>query len=288
MGKRLPWFKVYDDYFTSPSHAELDGDALLVGIAIMAFIRATCDALGELQPWALLPTGKPVTSTGFATKARKTVEVIERSVSVLLDTGTFIRREDGAIGMPNFEPRQQADSTPRSQKSRALRRSDGAPPSATPTPARSSIAVPSSVTPGAITRAAELELLREKLTYGWGGHPPPQPKGLPTLRLHLKGIEPLLESGMTAAQILSAVDQVAELVDAGELPVEDWTSTKVFSGWLDSMRVAHAKWSRKRKSRPTAEAAHESDAPPMDPAALEAAASKQLKKLQGDKPCSTN
>ena len=237
--KRMPWFKVHDDLFTSPSHAELDGDGLLTLIVIMSFVRAACDAAGDWTPWATLPTGKPISSTAIAARARKPITVVEKAIDQLVDAGTVARRDDGAIGLPGFQRHQQGESTERGQQLRA-RRAEVEAPSPPPGPQ-----LRMSGEPTAEQRrvAHELELVREGLTYGWEGQPePPRPRGLSRLRLHLKGVEALLASGMDAATLLDAVTKVAELVEVGELPRTDWTSTKVFSGYLDGMLVQHATW----------------------------------------------
>ena len=272
----MPWFKVYDDLFTSPSHAELDGDGLLTLIVIMSFVRASCDAAGDWTPWATLPTGKPISATAIASRARKPIEVVEAAIAKLIDAGTVARRDDGAIGLPGFQRHQQGESTERGQQHRARARAEveASPPlrlSGEPTSEQRRV-------------AHELELVREGLTYGWQGQPePPRPRGLARLRLHLKGVEALLASGMDAAGLLDAVSKVAELVEAGELPRTDWTSTKVFSGYLDGMLVQHATWieAKRRKEIAIAPSVAEDAAPVVDAEFVEEQTRALLAKIGG-------
>lgn len=270
--RRMPWFRVYDEYFTSPSHADLTGRDLWVGTVIMSLVRSSCDHLGELQPWALLPTGKPISVAGIAHKAREPIANVEKSIAALLDTGTFSRREDGAIGMPAFAEKQRGESTQRSAECRA-RQAEAA-----PLPIR----LASEPTTEQRRVLSEIEALRQGLTYGHNGAPPPKPLGLPALRLYLKGVTPLLESGMTAAQLLEGAAKVAELVEAGELPKTDWTSTKVFSAWLDGMLVKHAVWveARERKARAIAGTTTvEDDRPLASPEHIQAGVATFLSKI---------
>lgn len=295
MARRLPWFRCYDDFFSSPSHAELDGDDLLVGITVMSLIWSACCALDELQPWAVLPTGKAVSLTGIAQKARKSLDVVERSIPKLLDTGTFARRDDGAIGMPKFPEKHRGESTERSQKSRA--RAAGRP---WPQPVADyteeeiaaaeraafvpTIAVTSTRPPvvGSVDaqRNVALAQLKEKLQYGWKDGGPPRPRGLDPLKPHVPGIFKLFENAWTVDEILAAIDKVAELVEAGELELTDWTGTKVLSPWLDGFRAKHAQWSRKRKPAIARAAEPEVTGPLMDPDKMAAAAAAATDKVR--------
>jgi hypothetical protein len=97
----------------------------------------------------------------------------------------------------------------------------------------------------------EIERVREGLVYGWreGGPPRPLPPGydetLPRLAWGPK-IPELLANGMTATELFDAVDEVADLVEAGVIPPTDWSPSKVFSGFLGGFRVKHAQWKRDR------------------------------------------
>lgn len=275
--KQLPWFRVYLDYYDSPSHAELNGTDLAIGNAIAALIWVTCCNLGELQPWALLPTGKPVTLAGIARQARFDVDMVACSIPRLLDTGTFARREnDGAIGMPKFAEKHRADSTVRSQKSRALKadrvwsqstvdEAAGDRAALVPTIAVISSSRPPVAGSADAQRNVALAVLKEKLQYGWKDGGPPRPRGLDPLKPHVPGIFKLFENSWTVDEILAAIDKVAELVEAGELELTDWTGTKVLSPWLDGFRAKHAQWSRKRKPTVARAAEPEPTGPLMDP-----------------------
>lgn len=280
--KRLPWVKLWDDIFTTPSHADLDGDALLVLMTLMTFVRASCDAAGDWTPWALLPSGKPVSIEALARKARKSPAIAAASVQALVDAGTVEVRDDGAIGLPGFRRHQEGDSTPRAARCREAKRAREPNP---PAPPRVVVLATSPVAPidllGGAERARHRAALAQDLVYGWNGNPPPQPKGLARLRA-TKGLDGLLESGMTPEDVRAAIDKVAELVEAGELPPSDWTSAKVFSGWLDGMLVKHAEWLRRIEAKRAAiEPEPESTIPVMDPELMAAAATAELQKMRG-------
>lgn len=299
---RLPWFRFFDDYFTSPSHAGLSGRDLWIGAVIMSFVRSTCDHLGELQPWALLPTGKPITIAGIANKARESVADVDASILALLDTGTFTRREDGALGMPKFPEKQRGESTERAARSKAKKAATAFAPVLELAPASVSdlappikfrtghVTVASAPAPGVVARMTAITDITEKLQYGWNNHGPLAPKGLPSLTVYRPGLSSLLEDGMTPAAILEAVEQVAELVEADVLDAEDWAPSKVFSAYLGGFRLKYAKWKkeRERKANALAPTPDEPSAPPMDFDSLAAGAAAQARKLKGgNDPCTS-
>lgn len=268
--RRMPWCKLSDELFTSPSHAELDGDALLVLIVLMTFVRASVDVHGW-QPWALLPSGKPISAVAIATKARKPVAIVERALAALVDAGTVDRRDDGALGLPGFERHQRGESTERAAESRARQAAD------------LPIRLTTEPTPEQRRVHIEVDRVRQALTYGWEGHtPPPRPRGLPALRLY-KGVTTLIESGWDAEVLLDAVAKVAELVEAGELPKADWTSTKVFSGWIDTMLVRHAEWqdARARRAKAMSPEPTEASAPVVGAEHVEQETRALMERLRG-------
>lgn len=97
----------------------------------------------------------------------------------------------------------------------------------------------------------DVERVREALLYGWGEpkHDPPRPlppgheEPLPRLQFW-RSIHELVGGGMTADELLDAVDEVADLVEAGQIPATSWTNTYVFSGHLAGLRIKHREWRR--------------------------------------------
>lgn len=281
---RMPWFKAYDDLWTSPSHAELDGDALYVGLVLMSFVRAACDALGDWTPWATLPSGAPVSTTAIARKARKTVEIVEDALRGLVEAGTVEQRGDGAWGLPKFQQHQQGESTPRAKKSKAKKAAATIVADVLPMPAANA-----PTRGGVAQRMTEIATLVEKLSYGWNDHPPPTPKGMTRLFAYKQGLEKLLDGGLTIAEILEAVDRVAEIVEAGELPEIEWTPTRVFSGYLGEMLAKHSKWKRSLARRAEQHAdAHVPEVPAIDFDDLASKAAAAAAKYQKGGPACTS
>lgn len=125
MGERAPWFKLYGSYFDSPSHAELDGRALFVGIALMHLIRAGCDAREDRQTWALLENGSPCSLAGISRVSRWNTQITKRCLDQLVECGTVARREDGAYGMPKFWEHQESPWAAVKREQRANERANG-------------------------------------------------------------------------------------------------------------------------------------------------------------------
>lgn len=113
--QRMPWFKVYGDYFDSPSHVALDARAMWVGVVLMRLIRAGCDARDDREPWALLEDGSPVPLAAIARASRWGHQITKRCLEDLQRAGTCARREDGAWGMPKFWEKQETPSERQAQ-----------------------------------------------------------------------------------------------------------------------------------------------------------------------------
>jgi len=126
-GERVPWIKLFGDYSTTPSHAELDDRALWTGVALMQLIRAGCDARGDREPWALTAVGKPCTAYAVAQQARQPLAIARRGLNLLADAGTVAVRDDGAFGMPKFWHHQE---TKWAKQKRGQRSGQSAPKSA--------------------------------------------------------------------------------------------------------------------------------------------------------------
>lgn len=105
---RVPWIKVWGEYTTTPSHADLDDRNLWTGVALMQLIRAGCDARGDRQTWALRESGDPCTVAGIARHARQPVSIAKAGLELLVKAGTVVLREDGAYGMPKFWKKQES------------------------------------------------------------------------------------------------------------------------------------------------------------------------------------
>lgn len=106
---------MWNSWWTSVSHADLDGFALNLGAG---FLRAA--SLSPDRGWLLAQTGQPKTLETLARELRFSEQVIEKALEDLVAIGTMVRRDsDGAYGFPNFLARQESPDADRKRRDRA-------------------------------------------------------------------------------------------------------------------------------------------------------------------------
>lgn len=118
MADRAPWIKLWADYTSTPSHDELDAQALWVGVVLMLLVRAANGSTPTETVWALQQTGRPYTIAGIAQRARLTERETEMALEALVAAGTVAQRDDGAWGLPQFWRFQRTSSSERMARKR--------------------------------------------------------------------------------------------------------------------------------------------------------------------------
>lgn len=111
--KRLPWVKLWDDWYTSPSHLGLSPLALHVGPRLLCLASAS-PVRGELRG----PTGVPLTLTQLALACRLPVPKVRGILDELAACGTVETTPDGAARFPGFEVYQETPDAKRKRKQR--------------------------------------------------------------------------------------------------------------------------------------------------------------------------
>jgi hypothetical protein len=121
MSSSRPWVKVWESWWTSRSHADLSIETLGIGARIMSLVGASPDQDGP-DRWCLRPDGKPLSLASIARECRVTVGRVSRAINDFVAVGTMARRDDGAIGFPNWDPHQLSPSALRMRKWRHTER----------------------------------------------------------------------------------------------------------------------------------------------------------------------
>ncbi len=93
------WVKLWRDWFTSTSHRKVGPEPLLVGVALMTFVRWEP---GQDDAWAVYEGGDPVSIDVIAELAQVGPKRCDAALKILAGRGTVARREDGAWGFPKF------------------------------------------------------------------------------------------------------------------------------------------------------------------------------------------
>lgn len=126
MSSTDPWCKLWWSFYSSRSHIGIGREALAAGPVIMLLAKQSPPTDGGVR-WIVMPDGRPVTAADVAHPMQDTKRAAAIGIQRLVERGTLVRREDGAIGWPGFDRYQRAPSTPRMQKKRERdRHSDAA------------------------------------------------------------------------------------------------------------------------------------------------------------------
>lgn len=126
------------------------------------------------------------------------------------------------------------------------------------------------ITPGQHVWLAELQ---DRLTNGWEGRPPPNPRGRGRLVLRAsQGLE-LARSSVTIDEVCEVVWGLAEMIEAGQADTNDWRGVYVFSGHFEGVRDRVKTWREKqaRRKRET-----EPESAPSDPCLTEDVIARQI------------
>lgn len=114
-----PWVKLWWTWFTSRSHAGIGWEALHVGPVLMSLAKVSeqpTDADGVR--WCLDAGGEPIDERAVAPFAQVTQAQAKKGIAALVKRGTLVRRDDGAVGWPNFDDYQRSPSAKRMEEKR--------------------------------------------------------------------------------------------------------------------------------------------------------------------------
>lgn len=114
-----PWVKVWESWWKSRSHDDLDADALLVGLRLLSVAQAAPQSDEETR-WCLTPGGEPKSHRALARECRVSPSRVGSAIRSLLKVGTLVeRRTDGAVGFPKWDQYQLSPSALRMRRHRA-------------------------------------------------------------------------------------------------------------------------------------------------------------------------
>lgn len=97
--------KVWETWWTSRSHVDLDMATLGIGLRIMSLTAAAPEQDGETR-YCLRADGAPLSLTALARECRCTVGKLSKAIGSLVAVGTMVCRDDGAIGFAQWDEYQ--------------------------------------------------------------------------------------------------------------------------------------------------------------------------------------
>ncbi len=113
----LPWAKVHVRWIESPSHRDLSGTTLWVGLAMMLLANQ-----GGRQPdgsgWCINRSGRALSAKAIANFARVSPRDVEVAIDELVEAGTIVLRGDGAVGFLGLRKWQEDPSAARVRRHR--------------------------------------------------------------------------------------------------------------------------------------------------------------------------
>jgi hypothetical protein len=112
-----PWVKIWQTWWTTPSHADMTIETLGIGARIMSLVGAAPDQPGP-ERWCLRPDGQPLSINALARECRVSAAKLKRAVAEFEAAGTMTRRDDGAIGFPRWDEYQLSPSALRMRRHR--------------------------------------------------------------------------------------------------------------------------------------------------------------------------
>lgn len=113
----LPWAKVYAEWFSSPSHVDLDATTLGIGVRAMQIANQRgrrADGSGALLNGA----GLPLSVSALAREAHATEEQAARALAELVAVGTLAIEGGDLYVFPNLRAHQEDPSTERKRRAR--------------------------------------------------------------------------------------------------------------------------------------------------------------------------
>lgn len=281
----------------SPAWFQSDHGLTWEAVSLVPWL--VCEATRSPEErWLLDEDGQPFERKTTLYRSPAPPETTTRAISEMLTKNILEMREDGALGFTWESWGSVLGLTQgglRTRKCRAKKRSPVVPareaeaPKGSPAPEPAApvaeserhapafvpeAPVPVVALPG-VSRPASVSVigsqLREALTQGYVDphtgefFAPPRPKGLKPLRLPLTSkLDELLDRGFSLEEMIDTVWGLAEMVERGDAdPAEWWASTKVFSGYFDTLAQMVAKWkaTRERKAEAIRNAAAANTAP---------------------------
>jgi hypothetical protein len=249
MSSSRPWVKVWQTWWTSPSHVDLDLTTLAIGLRVMSLTGASPDQEGESR-YCLRADGAGLSLTALARECRCTVGKLSMAIDELVAVGTMLRRADGAIGFVKWDEYQLSPRALRDRRKSAAECAADCRQTAAPTNGqthgkrsargqRSEVRESALQTPPDPPRTAGLldedhavAWLRDRLPYSR------RPQGANALPVLDAKIREMLRAGFTAERILAGTETLARAIDAGQAKRADWRGTYVFSvGWFERIEA---------------------------------------------------
>jgi hypothetical protein len=265
-----PWMKVYETWWTSRSHVDMTDAELGRGLRIMSLANASPDQGGDAQ-YCIRADGAPYSLAALARECRCSVGALVKTIDKFVAVNTMARRDDGAIGFPNFIPRQLSPSALRMRRLRERERHADGDSGVTVTPdvsvtpsargqrtedrgqrsqqpegggseisvARVREAPPPIRTRESIAeqRAADIERLRERLTLT-GEVPKPVANGqqLQNLPVSPGDMAKVLDTGDSPDEVVTHASWLSGEITAGRCKRDAW-SNAFFGGFYASFRL---------------------------------------------------
>lgn len=118
MSSSRPWVKVWQTWWSSASHVHLKLETLAVGLRVMSLTGASPDQEGESR-FCLRADGGPMSLVVLARECRCTVGKLAKAIDALIEAGTMVRREDGAIGFAKWDEYQLSPRALRDRRKEA-------------------------------------------------------------------------------------------------------------------------------------------------------------------------
>lgn len=144
--KRLPWCKLYEKWWSTPSHSDISGVASAVGVRCLSLANQS-PVTGVL----LTESFASKTVESIARDCRFGTEAVAAGIEELVAVGTLARCRDGTLYFPNFAKYQEGSSTQRTREYRA-RRAESKASSSSSSPAAE--ASSSSISPASVESAS--------------------------------------------------------------------------------------------------------------------------------------
>jgi len=111
--KRLSWVKLWRGWYTTESHLDIGGLALLMGPLLMTLANGS-PVRGELRA----ASSRPISDAALARETRFHIDEVKAALAELIEVGTLDRTDDGALRFPEFITWQESQSAERMRRHR--------------------------------------------------------------------------------------------------------------------------------------------------------------------------